>query len=135
AKNEISKNKVFEDILSTARVGASNDEIDRAWTEDEYNDASNVAENMTDDRSDVVNALKLARNFGTRIEEVVHLNKQQLREALKNNYLRLNITKGNIMRDVPIENKHQREALQEVLNNAKNERIFINHKDARPYGQ
>src|SRR5699024_9799208 len=116
AKNEISKNKVFEDILSTARVGASNDEIDRAWTEDEYNDALNVAENMTDDRSDVVNALKLARNFGTRIEEVVHLNKQQLREALKNNYLRLNITKGNIMRDVPIENKHQREALQEVLN-------------------
>src|SRR5699024_11772149 len=88
---------------------------------------------MQNDRSDVVNALKLARNFGTRIEEVVHLNKQQLREALKNNYLRLNITKGNIMRDVPIENDMQREALKEVMENAKNERIFINNKYAGKY--
>jgi|SRR5699024_8479908 len=135
AKNEISENKVFEDILSQARVNDDNESVDRAWTEDEYNDALNIAENMQNDRSDVVNALKLARNFGTRIEEVVHLNKQQLREALKNNYLRLNITKGNIMRDVPIENDMQREALKEVLENAKNERIFINHKDARTYEQ
>lgn len=133
AKNEISENKVFEDILSSARVGASNDEIDRAWTEDEYNDALSVAENMPDDRSDVINALKMARHFGTRVEEVVRLNKQQLREALNKGYLHLKITKNNIPRDIPVENEQQREALQEVLNNAKNERIFVTHN--RTYTQ
>src|SRR5699024_9568776 len=80
-----------------------------------------------------INALKMARHFGTRVEEVVHLNKQQLREALNKGYLHLEITKNNIPRDVPVENEQQREALQEVLNNAKNERVFIAHN--RTYGQ
>src|SRR5699024_2178492 len=78
-------------------------------------------------RDDVVNAMKLAKNFGLRVHEATFLTKQNLRDTLKNGYLHLEKTKNTIMRDVPIENEQQREAIKEVLVNAKNERIFISH--------
>lgn len=131
AKNEISGNKTFKEILKNARIGVGNDKLDRAWTDDEYEKALNVAENMQ--RDDAVNAMKLGREFGLRVHEATFLTKQDLREALKNGYLHLEKTKNAIKRDVPLENEQQREALEKVLESAKNERIFISHNQTHEH--
>lgn len=99
--------------------------VDRSWTEEEYEKALHVAESMN--RNDIVDALKLAKNFGTRINEATALNTKQLEQALKNNYLHLTNTKNGVPRDVPIENIDQRAALNEILENNGTGRIFIKH--------
>src|SRR5699024_9218502 len=90
---------------------------------EEYKNALNLAENMN--RNDVVNALKLAKNFGVRINEATALTSKQLEHALRDNYLHLENTKNGVPRDVPIENEEQRESLKEVLKNSEKGRIFI----------
>lgn len=121
AKHELPKNTE----LDLPAVENKENLIDRSWTEEEYKNALNLAENMN--RNDVVNALKLAKNFGVRINEATALTSKQLEHALRDNYLHLENTKNGVPRDVPIENEEQRESLKEVLKNSEKGRIFIKH--------
>src|SRR5699024_7587833 len=72
-----------------AKLGVENREIvkngkniyDKAWTEQEYKNAREIA--LKKEFPDVEIALRLARNGGLRIEEVTSLSKQQINEALR----------------------------------------------------
>src|SRR5690625_1220937 len=49
-------------------LDVSNEKIDRAWSNEEYQNALRVAQSMN--RVDVIDALTLTRHFGTRVNEV-----------------------------------------------------------------
>lgn len=99
--------------------------VDRAWTIEEYERALHLSRSMG--RKDVAKSLQLARNFGVRINEATALHTNQLKNALKSNYLALTNTKNGVDRDVPVENIDQRVTLQEILTNSETGRIFIEH--------
>lgn len=92
------KLSVGNDLLGVAK--RTKKEIDRAWSENEYNAAINLALSMN--RNDVVWALKLARYCGVRLEECTALTKTQLKEALHQDFLALKNTKNGILRDIPL---------------------------------
>lgn len=121
AKHELPKNSE----LDLPEIEHKENLIDRTWTDEEYKNALDLAKNMQ--RNDVVNALKLAKNFGVRINETTALTSKQLEHALRDNFLHLENTKNGVPRDVPLENEQQREALKEVLENSQKGRIFIKH--------
>lgn len=98
--------------------------IDRAWRDSELHAATSLAHDMR--RMDVKWSLSIARHAGLRIEEVTALTKTQLRNALHNGYLELQITKGGIPRDVPVTSA-ARHVFQEILTYAESEKIFVNH--------
>jgi len=98
---------------------------DRAWTDNEYDQALEEAQEM--DRDDVVQAMQLGRHFGMRIEEATALHSNQLQRALKNGFVELHNTKGGIARDVPLETTTQREIVQHMLQKNDKGRLFIQH--------
>lgn len=96
--------------------------IKRSWSREEFEKAIALAERMN--RIDVVIALKLGFNFGTRLEEAVVLSTWQLKKAIETGYLCLENTKGKNPREVPVGDKL--EVLYYALKNARSkERIFI----------
>ncbi|WML35642.1 tyrosine-type recombinase/integrase [Clostridium sp. OS1-26] len=97
--------------------------VKRSWSEEEIEKAIALAEKMN--RIDVVMALKLCFNFGTRLEEAVTLTVWQIKKAIEKGYLYLENTKGNNPREVLVE-EIKLVVLYYVLKNAKSkERIFI----------
>lgn len=98
---------------------------DRAWTNEEYQQALELAQHMG--RDDVTDALQLGRYFGMRIEEATALHTQQLQRALKSGFVELHNTKNGIERDVPIETNDQRVILQNMLGQHEKGRLFIKH--------
>lgn len=98
--------------------------IDRAWKDSEFSKALDHTRIMG--RKDVEWAIQCARSLGLRIEETTALTKTQIREALSNHYIHLTTTKGNIVRDLGLNNRAER-VLREMLANGKNEKIFIKH--------
>src|SRR5699024_8000637 len=99
--------------------------VDRAWTIEEYERALHLAYSMG--REDVARSLQLTRNFGVRINEATALHTNQLKNALKSNYLALTNTKNGVPRDIPVENLSQRDTLQRILASSETGRIFIEH--------
>lgn len=101
--------------------------VDRAWKNNEIRNAIGTAKAMG--RNDVVYAISIARETGTRIEEVTYLGKSDLKEALINGYLHLKNTKGGIPRDVPLTDKAEkvfREVLEEVKDSGR-DKLFLGH--------
>lgn len=76
-------------------------------------------------RNDVVEALTLTRHFGTRINEVTALTRQQLQESLKKGYLHLTNTKNGVPRDVPLETNGARNDVERILERNHNDQLFI----------
>lgn len=99
--------------------------VDRAWTREEYEKALHLSTSMG--REDVARSLQLARHFGVRINEATALHTNQLRNALKSNYLALTNTKNGVPRDIPVEDLSQRETLHHILASSETGRIFIEH--------
>src|SRR5699024_2273118 len=121
-----------EDLqINRSDLDKNNEKTERAWTGDEYKKGLELAQDMN--RQDVVHAMKLAKNFGLRINETTALSRYQLKEALKNGFLSLENTKYNIQRDVQIDTKEQRQVIESVLKSTNNERIFI--KNGLPHGK
>lgn len=97
--------------------------VERSWNEEELRNAIDLAEKMN--RIDVVMALKLCFNFGTRLEEAIVLTTWQIKKAIENKFLFLDNTKGKNPREVPVD-EIKLEILYYVLKNARSkERIFI----------
>jgi len=115
-----------EKLLFPEPQSDTEEKIDRAWTEEEYNKALQIARNLG--RYDVINSFKLARHFGVRLNEATAMTKTRLREALKDGYLHVTHTKNNVERDIQIENPYQKQALREIIDNTRNESLFIDHK-------
>src|SRR5699024_5361001 len=107
-------------------LDVSNEKIDRAWSNEEYQNALRVAQSMN--RVDVIDALTLTRHFGTRVNEVTALTRNQLIESLEKGYLHLTNTKNGLLRDVPLETEGAREDIKKILERNHNDRLFINHK-------
>src|SRR5699024_1195526 len=97
-----------EDLqINRCDLDKNNGKTERAWSGDEYKKGLELAQDMN--RQDVVHAMKLAKNFGLRINETTALSRYQLKEALKNGFLSLENTKYNIQRDVQIDTKERSE--------------------------
>src|SRR5699024_4426153 len=115
-----------------AKLGVEDREIvrdgkniyDKAWTEQEYNDACAIATEKG--FHDVEITMRLARNSGLRIEEVTSLSKQQINEALRTGRTEVR-GKGGIWRTTYVEEKDYREALKDALKQAQSERVFQRH--------
>src|SRR5699024_8164370 len=115
-----------------AKLGVENREIvkngkniyDKAWTEQEYKNAREIA--LKKEFPDVEIALRLARNGGLRIEEVTSLSKQQINEALRSGSTEIR-GKGGIWRTTYADSVEYRQALQDALNQAQSERVFLRH--------
>jgi integrase/recombinase XerD len=99
-------------------------QIDRAWTEKEYNAAINLALLMN--RNDVVWSLNLAWTCGVRLEECTALTRTQLKEALVQGFLSLRNTKNGILRDISLDSE-ARMIISNILKEASYERIFVSH--------
>ncbi|MCU9595778.1 site-specific integrase [Caldibacillus thermolactis] len=113
---------VGNDLLGVAK--RTKKVIERAWSENEYHAAINLALSMN--RNDVVWALKLARYCGVRLEECTALTKTQLKEALHHDFLSLKNTKNGILRDIPL-NQKARLIISSILKEAISERFFVYH--------
>lgn len=135
-KTDLSSIRKIHDLTPRTRYKLSDDndligverrakkEVDRAWTNNEWNEAVKLAEFMG--RNDVVWALLLARTCGVRLEEGTALTKTQLREALGQSFLSLKNTKNNILRDITL-NSQAKQVISRILKEASSERIFIYH--------
>ncbi len=99
-------------------------QIDRAWTEKEFNVAINLA--LLLNRNDVVWSLKLARNCGVRLEECTALTRTQLKEALVQGFLSLRNTKNGILRDIPLDSEAKM-IISNILKETSYEKIFVSH--------
>lgn len=99
-------------------------QIDRAWTEKEYNVAINLALLMN--RNDVVWSLNLAWTCGVRLEECTALTRTQLKEALAQGFLSLRNTKNGILRDIPLDSDAKL-IISNILKEASYERVFVHH--------
>lgn len=120
------ENKAIDKLIGLPPVEKKEELVDRAWNYREYEKALNLAGNMG--RNDVVDALRLTRHFGTRINEVTALTRQQLQESLKKGYIHIINTKNGVPRDVPIETNGAREDIERILDRNHNDRLFINHQ-------
>lgn len=99
-------------------------QIDRAWTEKEYNVAINLALLMN--RNNVVWSLNLAWTCGVRLEECTALTRTQLREALAQGFLSLRNTKNGILRDIPLDSEAKL-IISNILKDTSYERVFVHH--------
>src|SRR5699024_2820072 len=117
-----------------SKLGVKNREVvrndkniyDKAWTEQEYNDAREHALNKGFNDAEVAMRLARTRNGGLRIEEVTSLSKQQINEALRTGHTTIR-GKGGIWRTTYAESKEYRQALIDALGQAKSERVFLKH--------
>lgn len=136
-KNDLSAIRMLHRKLGNARYKLPTNEelgytekrqmygIDRAWSDQEFERAVELARQMK--RTHICWALQLARYQGLRIEEVTALTRTQLRDALRQNYLSLEITKNKVYRDVPLEPVTV-PLLEEVLENTTGpDKFFITH--------
>lgn len=117
---------------SNKKLGVANREVikngkniyDKAWTEQEYNQACDHA--IGKGFSDVEIAMRLSKNGGLRIEEVTSLSKKQINEALRNGSTEIR-GKGGIWRTTYANSAEYRKALKDALNQAKSEHVFQKH--------
>ncbi len=110
-KFEIKDSTVFNKELG---LGSTPDirNIDRAWTEKELNQMQNIATDLS--RPEVTNVLECMRATGCRIDEAATLRDSDLRNALQNEKLYLNNTKGGVPREVTLTDR-ARELFQNQL--------------------
>jgi integrase/recombinase XerD len=107
--------------------------VDRAWTDREVQSAIGLA--RATGRHDVANAIGLGRTVGCRINESTRLRYEDLKDAVRNDYLLLR-GKGGINRDVPLTNQ-AKVIIQDMLKHSDGEKgyVFIqhgrNHKQAK----
>jgi integrase/recombinase XerD len=106
-------------------------QIDRAWTEKEYNTAINLALLMN--RNDVVWSLELTRNCGVRLEECTALTRTQLKEASVQGFLSLRKLR-TVLRDISLDSEAKM-IISNILKETSYDKIFVyhgrNHRQAK----
>lgn len=85
--------------------------VERAWTHEEIKAAKDLAVNLN--RKDVYHAINLASNFGLRLDGICSLTNTQINKALDTGLLTVK-EKGGKVRDIPITNVQQKQALLEL---------------------
>ncbi len=108
--------------------------LDRSWTEKEYKKAIDIAYSMG--RMDVALGMKMAYNYGLRIEEVCRCQVSHLIEAKNMDYLYVKGKNGQV-RGVSIDETEKKKLLEDLLEYAKKENrkgtdrvLFDNYKSA-----
>lgn len=119
------KNKIQDAKTINEKLGAPQRQsgvLDRAWSDREYIEMLNKAKK--DGRLDVYYGLKLADQFGIRIQTIGRLTLKQINKALKEGYLRVK-EKGGKLRNIPIENNEMKQTLLDLQIIGKTENLKV----------
>lgn len=119
------KNKIQDAETINQRLGTPKRQsgvLDRAWSDREYVEMLNKAKK--DGRLDVYYGLKLADQFGIRIQTIGRLTLKQINKALEEGYLRVK-EKGGKWRNIPIENNEMRQTLLDLQIIGKTENLKV----------
>lgn len=102
AKYELTESLDFN--KNVVGLGSTPDgRADRAWTEHEIKEMKNIAIELN--RPEISNVIELMRSTGMRLDEAVTIRRDQLESAMKTGKIHLTNTKGNVPRDIPLNDR------------------------------
>lgn len=126
-RNNLSSNQKLQQKYSLKFEKTPNIKGNRAWTQQEYENAKNIA--IQQGKPDYAHILTLARTMGLRITEAVAVSRAQAERALREGIYHVGKeAKNGKERDVPLSLEVRRVFQEKLKETARGNRLFIDVK-------